>query len=124
MKKRWMNYTKYLSEGAWHIHTNFVDGLNSVTEYCCFAEKANLPLLAFTEHVRRTLTYDFTEFVSQISSAKKKFGLIALAGCEAKVLDIDGTLDVSTEVLRKSELVLGVFHSFPKSACWNEDGKA
>jgi len=39
---------------------------------------------------------------------------VILAGCEAKVLE-DGSLDVSEEVLRRSEIVLMAFHSFPNS---------
>ena len=71
-----------------------------------------LELIAFTEHVRRNLDYDFDDFVAEVYSAKDKFDLEILAGCEAKVLDSEGTLDVSEEVLKECEVVLGAFHRF------------
>lgn len=113
--KTWMNYEEYLMSGEWHIHTDFTDGKNSVQEYCKKAAKLGLPLLAFTEHVRRQLTYNFHDFTKEIEIAKEEYDdLIILAGCEAKVLD-DGHLDVSEAVIEECDIVLMAFHSFPNS---------
>jgi len=71
-----------------------------------------LELIAFTEHVRRNLDYDFDDFVAEVYSAKDKFDLEILAGCEAKVVDSEGRLDVSDDILKECEIVLGVFHRF------------
>ncbi len=111
--KRWERYKDYLHRGDWHVHTSYTDGKNTVFEYCEKAEKLGLELIAFTEHVRKELSYNFEDFMSDIYSARDKFDLIVLGGCEAKVLDLEGNLDVSEEVLRHCEVVLGVFHSFP-----------
>ena len=74
------------------MHTNYTDGKNTVFEYCKQAEKNGLELIAFTEHVRKKLDYNFDEFLADVYAAKDKFDLEILAGCEVKVLDSEGTL--------------------------------
>lgn len=110
--KKWKKYESYLLSGDWHIHTIYTDGKDNVFDYCAQAEKNGLKLIAFTEHVRKELTYNFDDFVSDVFSAKDKFNLEILVGCEAKVLDISGTLDVSKKILKECEIVLGTFHKF------------
>lgn len=103
----------YLSSGEWHIHTNFTDGKSSVLEYAERAVELGIPLLAFTEHVRLELEYNFDELLNEIEVARGNFPqLIILSGCEAKVLP-DGTLDCSREILDKVDYKLFAFHSFP-----------
>lgn len=111
--KNWLKYEEYLLRGEWHVHTDYVDGENSVEEYCKRAVELRIPLIAFTEHVGRELTYNYLELVEEIITARENYPeLIILTGCEAKVL-ADGSLDVSEDVLRQSEIVLMAFHSFP-----------
>ena len=110
--KKWQKYEQHLLRGDWHVHTNYTDGKNTIFEYCEQAERNGLELIAFTEHVRRNLDYSFGDFVSDVYAAKDKFDFEVLAGCEVKVLDGEGTLDVSDEVLKECEIVLGAFHRF------------
>ena len=110
--KRWKKYENYLHSGDWHVHTNYTDGKNTVFEYCEKAQENGLELIAFTEHVRRNLDYNFDDFISDVYSAKDHFDLNVLVGCEAKVLDLRGALDVSKSVLDECEVVLGAFHKF------------
>ncbi len=113
---KWQKYSKYLDTGDWHCHTKYTDGRNSVMEMCRQADKNGLELIAFTEHVRKRLTYDFGRLVKDVKNARKKFPkLRILVGCEAKVLDREGRLDVSQETLKKCDIVLATFHSFPHS---------
>lgn len=113
MKDKINKYRKLFYKGEWHIHTNYTDGKNSVDEYCQAAIELNIPLLAFTEHVRKNLTYDFNSLLNEIQTAKEKYPkLIILSGCEAKVLP-DGILDCSDDILKKCEYVLFAYHSFP-----------
>ena len=112
--KRWFKYKDYLEKGWWHIHTDYTDGENSIDYICQLASKLNIPLVAFTEHVRQKLTYDFDEFINDIKKARKIYSnLIILIGCEAKVIDLDGNLDVQDSILKKCDIVLGAFHGFP-----------
>ena len=102
--------TKY---GDFHVHTNYTDGENTVAKYCKKALQNNLKAIAFTEHVRKNLDYNFNEFVFDIEKAKEEISeLTILSGCEAKVLNIDGELNVSEKVLGQCDVVIGVFHSF------------
>jgi len=110
--KKWKEFEKYLHRGDWHVHTNYTDGENTVFDYCRQAVNNGLELIAFTEHVRQDLDYDFNDFVSDIQLAKEKFDLKILYGCEAKVLNLDGELDAPQDVLSRCEIVLGSFHSF------------
>lgn len=106
-------FRKYYFHGEWHIHTNFTDGENTVDEYCQEAERAKIPLLAFTEHVRYNLSYKFDDLLNDIDKAKEKYKhLIILSGCEAKVLP-GGKLDCKEEIIKKCDYVIFAFHSFP-----------
>lgn len=112
--KRWERYSAYLEKGDWHCHTKYTDGRNTVNEMCRQAEKNGLKIIAFTEHVRKSLSYDFGRFLKDVDAARKRFPILKiLAGCEAKVLDSEGNLDASREVLEQCDIVLGTFHSFP-----------
>jgi putative hydrolase len=113
--KAWRQYRNYLLKGQWHVHTNYVDGKNQIAEYCQEAIKRSIPLLAFTEHVRNTLSYDFNKFLQEIEKARENFSLIILSGCEAKVL-ADGSLDASKDILESVDYPIFAFHSFPKEA--------
>jgi histidinol phosphatase-like PHP family hydrolase len=112
--KKWQKFSGYLETGDWHCHTRYTDGRNTVLEMCRQAKKNRLKLLAFTDHVRRKPLYNFDDIVNDVEMARKKYpGLKIVVGCEAKVLDEKGTLDVSQDVLGKCEIVLATFHSFP-----------
>jgi putative hydrolase len=112
MPKKWMEYREYLAIGEWHIHTTWSDGNNTVFEICEKAVEEGVPLLVFTEHVRKKIDYDFSEFLIEIERAREHFDLIILSGCEAKVLP-GGGLDVEEWILQKVDYPLFAFHSFP-----------
>ena len=111
--KTWKKYIDYLLEGEWHIHTSYTDGKNSVFEYCEKAIEIGIPLLAFTEHVRKNLNYDFNSFLDEIEKTREEFDLIILSGCEAKVLP-NGELDVEKWILNEADYPIFAFHSFPE----------
>ncbi|KKG07103.1 histidinol phosphatase [Methanosarcina mazei] len=111
--KTWEKFSDFLLIGEWHVHTCYTDGKNSIDEYCQKAVAIGLPLIAFTEHVRKNLDYDFHRFLNDIEIAKEKYDLIILSGCEAKVLPY-GELDVSDDILKEIDYPIFAFHSFPK----------
>jgi DNA polymerase (family 10)/putative hydrolase len=112
--KGWEPYKELLVWGDWHCHTTYTDGENTIQEMCSQAIKNNLKLIAFTDHVRRDLDYDFDRYLREIDSAREQFpNLRILSGCEAKVLDTEGTLDATAGLLRKCDIVIGSFHWFP-----------
>jgi putative hydrolase len=110
--KSWKRYINYLSSAQWHIHTRYSDGRNDIPDYCLRALEIGIPLLAFTEHVRKDLSYDFSSFLEDIEAARGEFDLMILSGCEAKVLP-SGELDVDEQILRAVDYPVFSFHSFP-----------
>ncbi|MBP2133106.1 DNA polymerase (family 10)/putative hydrolase [Methanomicrobium sp. W14] len=110
--KIWKKYSQYLMSGEWHIHTSYTDGKNSIDEYCKKAVELGIPLVAFTEHVRKDLSYDFNSYLEDIDSAREHYNLIVLSGCETKVLP-DCSLDVGYDILEQVDYPIFAFHSFP-----------
>jgi len=99
-----------------HIHTNITDGSSSLEEYIEKALSLHLPEIAFTEHVRRSSPWyhSFVERVEQLrESYKNKIRIFH--GIEAKILNLQGDLDATDEMLDTAELILGSVHRFPDS---------
>jgi histidinol phosphatase-like PHP family hydrolase len=111
-KFRINKYKEFFLQGDWHLHSDYVDGKDSIFDMVKEAGKKKLRLVAFTEHVRKSLTYNFSDYISDIFSARDKFDIEILVGVEAKVLDSSGSLDLPEEVIKEVDLILGVFHSF------------
>lgn len=109
----WKKYSQYLLSGEWHIHTSYTDGKNTIDDYCKRAVELDIPLVAFTEHVRHNLDYDFNEYLEDIDNARKQYDIVILSGCETKVLP-DGSLDVDDNILKQVNYPIFAFHSFPK----------
>lgn len=113
--KTWKKYREYLLSGEWHIHTSYTDGKNTVMEVCEVAKKLEIPLIAFTEHVRKEIDYDFNQFLSDVEKAKNDFPeIIILSGIEAKVLP-NGDLDVDVKILKEVDYPIFSFHDFPNN---------
>ncbi|CEG11020.1 conserved hypothetical protein [groundwater metagenome] len=113
MIKTWQKYEKFLMSGNWHIHTNYTDGKDKIFDICEIGSKKNIPLIAFTEHVRKNLSYNFADFLNDIEEARKIYrNIIILSGCEAKILP-GGEIDVSEDILTKVDYPIIAFHSFP-----------
>lgn len=110
--KKWKEYEDRLLTGEWHIHTTRTDGKAMISEYVELAEKLELPLLAFTEHVRKELTYDFQEYLEAISAAQFQTKIPLLRGIEARILP-SGEFDFDYELLELVDYVVVAFHKFP-----------
>lgn len=106
---------RFRLSGLWHVHTDRTDGRHPPERLVEFAVEQGFPLLAITEHVRRDLTYDFADLARTTKRAADDEPLRCLVGCEAKVLDTDGTIDVSDDVLERADVVYGAFHGTPFS---------
>jgi histidinol phosphatase-like PHP family hydrolase len=92
-----------------HAHTHFTDGQDSIALMCGRARQNGLSFLVLSEHVRQKVTYDYTAFVDQVHSHSVP-GFTALAGCEAKVLDESGGLDISPHTAKLSRVCIASFH--------------
>jgi putative hydrolase len=112
--KRWKKYDAWLGLGDWHVHSAWSnDAQGPIVEYCRRARANGLKLIAFTEHVRRKIEFDYQKFCDDVEAARREFpDLIILKGCEAKVLNVAGEIDAPDHVLEQCDVVVGSFHSF------------
>lgn len=112
--KTWKENLVHPVLGDFHIHTCYSDGTDTVDAYCQRAKDNGLTHIAFTEHVRRKLSYNFSDYVSEIIVARERYPeLTIFAGCETKVIDRSGNLDIQKSVIDSCDLITAVFHSFP-----------
>ena len=108
-----MKWKKYFFNGIWHVHTNYTDGENSISEYCDAATKIGAKLICFTEHVSLDLSYNFNNYLSDINKARRKYGIIILGGVEVKILE--DHLNAEKNVLEKADIIFGAIHGETKS---------
>lgn len=114
--KTWRDGLVYPILGDFHIHTSYSDGVDTIDAYCQRARINGLSHIAFTEHVRKELSYSFNDYLSEIAAAREHYPELAiLAGCETKVIDRSGSLDAQKSVIDSCDFVTAVFHSFPYS---------
>lgn len=98
-----------------HVHTIVTDGKASIEEIIRRAEEIGLRKIAFTEHVRADSEW-FFKFADEVRKLGRRTKVIVLVGCEARILDTEGTLDITDAIRRECDLVLGSVHRFPDRA--------
>ncbi|MCX5807986.1 MAG: PHP domain-containing protein [Proteobacteria bacterium] len=108
------NLTPDLLDCDLHIHTVATDGKASVKEVIVHAEKIGLRRIAFTEHVRADSEW-FFKFADDVRELGRQTKVTVLVGCEARILDNKGTLDITDTIRRECDVVLGSVHRFPDS---------
>ncbi len=95
-----------------HLHTNWTDGENTVQEMHNAASKAGLTHILFSEHVRNTSENWFFGFAQQVRESVSN-NCLALVGIETKIMDFDGNLDVTSNIMENADLVMASVHRFP-----------
>jgi len=95
-----------------HMHTRYTDGKADVVDVLRRAEEVGLSEIAFTEHVRKDTDW-FARFATEVREAAAATALRVWVGCEARILDEDGNLDISDEVRELTDVVLASVHRFP-----------
>jgi DNA polymerase (family 10)/putative hydrolase len=111
--KPWKVNLQHPIYGDFHIHTTYTDGADTINSYCQRAKINKLTQIAFSEHVRKELSYNFNEYLSEIIAARNNYpDLTILAGCETKVIDSKGNLDIQESIVNSCDFVTAVFHSY------------
>jgi histidinol phosphatase-like PHP family hydrolase len=93
----------------YHIHTNITDGSLFPKEIIMEAKKIGIKNIAFTEHIRKISTYDWFKFRDEVLNFKPK-GINIAVGIETKVLNSEGELDASIDILESADIILGSVH--------------
>jgi DNA polymerase (family 10) len=103
--------------GDLHVHTKDSDGHDNLKEMADAAKSRGLQYLAITEHSKRlaiasglsadALLYQMDR-IDQLNTELD--GFVILKGVEVDILE-DGSLDISNDILRRLDLVVGAIHS-------------
>lgn len=98
----------------YHIHSNYNDDAAGTVEECVqCALKKRLSSIAITNHVWKTSVW-VDVFVNEVDVFRSRYrGYQVLTGLEAKIINIDGEIDVLPRYIKKVELVLGALHHLP-----------
>ncbi len=97
-----------------HMHTLWSDGENTPREMIDTCAGLGYQLIALTDHVRRSTDW-FSHFTQEIQNLRNEYrDRIKIAiGFEAKILNPEGELDATAEMVAQADLVIGAIHSIP-----------
>lgn len=88
-----------LLRGDWHVHSTFSDdAVSSLEENVAAAAAVGLTALRCVDHVRASTTW-VPELVAAIDALQVPEGLAVRSGIEAKILDVDGRIDMPPGVV-------------------------
>lgn len=95
-----------------HVHSTFSDGASTIEEDLASAAGHGLHTLGLVDHVRRDTTW-VPEFAAAVRALDGTTGVRVLLGVEAKILDVDGAVDLPAE-LPSLDYVLIADHQLPR----------
>ncbi len=96
-----------------HLHTNWTDGKNSVSQMYEAACKKGLKKILFSEHARCSSVNWFSKFAKEVKSLKKKQNCNAYVGAEVKILNFNGDLDINKDIIKDVDYAMASVHRFP-----------
>ena len=101
-----------------HIHTNFTDGKASIEQVVEIAIKKGMKAICFTEHTepwQHKHANWFNNYVNQIEEQRvlRHEEIHLFIGIEAPLLNFDGKIEATTEMISKVDFVLGAAHRYP-----------
>jgi len=104
-------------KGDLHMHTSYSDGANTIEEMAEGAKQRGYEYIAITDHVgalqianaiNEETVLKQIEVIRDLNKQDK--GIRILAGAEANI-DLEGNLDLTEDVLKKLDVVVGGVHS-------------
>ena len=95
-----------------HIHTNWTDGKNSISEIYEKAQNLTLERIVFTEHSSKTSESWFNKFADDVKKLTTSNTKVHL-GSEVRIFNLDGEIEILDSVNSICELILASVHRFP-----------
>lgn len=98
-----------------HMHSKYSDGRNSPEEMIEAAIGLGFTTIAITDHVWKTSTW-IPAYSAHLNRLKSNYenAIQIYCGVEAKVVTLDGEIDVDLSMSPFLDLILGSFHRIPK----------
>lgn len=97
----------------YHIHSDYnEDATGTIKEYMSSAIKKGLTSIAITNHVWKTSSW-VENFIKETKMHRSEYGYHLLIGFEARVINIDGEVDILPRYMKDTELLLGTLHNLP-----------
>ena len=104
---------KYKMIVDYHVHSDYNDDATGTVEECVqSALKKGLSSIAITNHVWKTSTW-VDDFIDEVKVLRSRYRCHALTGLEAKIININGEVDLLPCYIKEVELVLGALHHLP-----------
>lgn len=110
------------------LHTHSIasgHAFNTIYELAQAASEKGAELIAITDHGPNMIGSAHLEYFSMAKRVPKElFGVKILFGCEANIIDHEGTLDIPIEYLKSLDIVLIGFHKltdYPKDSTRDEN---
>jgi len=101
-----------------HVHTRYTDGVPDVEAAVCRAIACGLARVIFTEHSepwQAKYAGWFPDYLRDIDDSRRRHAgeIEIIAGVEAPAVDFDGGLELTDEMARHADFVLGAAHRYP-----------
>ncbi len=102
--------------GDLQMHTRWSDGLNTIEEMACACRKLEYEYICITDHVGKLKIAgalsekDIDRQAKEIQKVSERAGIEILHGAEIDIR-VDGKFDVSSETLKKFDIVFASIHS-------------
>jgi len=104
-------------KGAFHVHTTYSDGANTLVEMVEAARKLGYKYIGITDHSKSAFyagglkEEDLVRQWEEIEELNKKYNdIVIFKGIESDILP-DGSLDYGEEILKQFEFVIASIHS-------------
>lgn len=104
--------------GDYHTHSHFSDGRQSVEQIIKAAREQGLREIAITDHGPLVAVIgvgqagDYLKVKSRLQALQDDEDIRLLAGAEANIRDMNGTLDIPPEVVEELDLLIAGLHPY------------
>ena len=97
-----------------HLHSNYSDGQNTLEEVIICAISLGINKICFTDHVWKTSEW-VEDYLEEIEYLRIKYqdNIDIVAGVEAKLLNLDGEIDIDNSLYNKKVRVVAAIHRIP-----------
>jgi len=113
LKPRFLSANSHEISIDYHVHSSYNDDAQGTVEECVnSALTKGLTSIAITNHVWRTSAW-IDDFLNEVAKVRSRRKYHLLAGFEAKVININGEVDIAPRHIKKAELILGALHNLP-----------